>query len=253
MMGRIKKETEGAELRREGLDDYDVWPMGGKLMLIRPPGEVNLVNEESGLEMGGPIAIDAATKARTRLDIARLAVLTPVLHHISLTMSLTIDEDDFPIFIFEEGRAFYEKVGPYDANGSGSSEDSSKAFFPSLASLSVVSESVGDDLATRKLTDAALHWKLDFEVQKTLLVINDSADVIWEDPVCIDGSASGKFKWCWKFRDDRERMDGGEAPIFVGTEVDNLSLDMDPNCADLGDPKSLWAATENLLGLLVAT
>ncbi|GAB4842726.1 hypothetical protein Ancab_012701 [Ancistrocladus abbreviatus] len=111
------------------------------------------------------------------------------------------------------------------ATGIGSSEDSSEAFFPSLASLSMVPKSVGDDLATGKLTA--------------------------EEPVCIDGSASGKFKWHQKFRDDKERMDGGEGPIIKGAEVDNFILDLDPNCADFGDPESLWATTEKVLGLPV--
>ncbi|GAB4842747.1 hypothetical protein Ancab_012722 [Ancistrocladus abbreviatus] len=251
-----------AKLRRAGLNDYDVWL------------EVNLVNEESGLggklarwfdsvqawpksdigmgkivwlrflglplhawsdkvfkklveRWGHLVAIDAATKAQTRLDVARFAVLTPVLHHISLT------------------------AGSCVATGIGSSEDSSEAFFASLASLSMVPKSVGDDLATGKLTTAALHWESNTEVQNTLLVINDSANVIQEEPVCIDGSASGKFKWHQKFRDDKERMDGGEGPIIEGAEVDNLRLDLDPNCADFGDPESLWATTEKVLGLPV--
>ncbi|GAB4842746.1 hypothetical protein Ancab_012721 [Ancistrocladus abbreviatus] len=147
--------------------------------------------------------------------------------------------------------AFCEKAGSCVATGIGSSEDSSEAFFASLASLSMVPKSVGDDLATGKLTAAALHWESNTEVQNTLLVINDSANVIQEEPVCIDGSASGKFKWHQKFRDDKERMDGGEGPIIEGAEVDNLRLDLDPNCADFGDPKSLWATTEKVLGLPV--
>ncbi|GAB4837263.1 hypothetical protein Ancab_002165 [Ancistrocladus abbreviatus] len=244
------RRGDHVELRRAGLDDYDVRLMGGRLMLIRPPGEVNLVNEEKGLggkltkwfdsirawsksdvgigrivwlrflgllfhtwsdrvfkklveRWGDLVAIDAATKARTQLDVVRLAILTPVLHHISLIVSLTFDEDGFPIFISKKGMAFCEKVRSCIAIGTGSSEDFSEAFFPSLASLSVVLESVEDNLATRKLTTAALHREPNTEVQKTLLVINDLEDVVWEEPVCIDGSASGKFKWRRKFRDDR--------------------------------------------------
>ncbi|GAB4827896.1 hypothetical protein Ancab_034780 [Ancistrocladus abbreviatus] len=158
-----------AEIRREGLDAFEVQPMGRNLMLIKPHGGVNLVNEEFGL-----------------------AVLTPVMHHISLSVTLKIDEDDFPIFIAEEGMAFGEKVVSWDALGTGSSEDSSEASFPSIASLSVVPESVEDDLGARKFTATALHREPNSEAQKSMLVINDSADVVKEELPRIDGQESGK-------------------------------------------------------------
>ncbi|GAB4852092.1 hypothetical protein Ancab_016282 [Ancistrocladus abbreviatus] len=103
-------------MRREGLDAYDVRLMGGKLMLIKPPGGVYLGNEESGLveRWGDLVAIDAATKARSHLDVARLAVLTPIMQHISLSVTLKIDEDEFPIFIAEEGMTFGEKIVSWD-------------------------------------------------------------------------------------------------------------------------------------------
>ncbi|GAB4827902.1 hypothetical protein Ancab_034786 [Ancistrocladus abbreviatus] len=92
------------------------------------------------------------------------------MHHISLSVTLKIDEDDFPIFIAEEGMAFGEKVVSWDALGTGSSEDSSEASFPSIASLSVVPESVEDDLGARKFTATALHREPNSEAQKSMLV-----------------------------------------------------------------------------------
>ncbi|GAB4850420.1 hypothetical protein Ancab_029724, partial [Ancistrocladus abbreviatus] len=265
--GNRRGDQFNAELRMAALDDYDVRPMGGRLMLIRAPGEVNLANMESGLvgklarwfdtvhvwsklDSGGElVVIKAATKARTQLDVARFAVLTPVLHYISLTVRLAVDEDKFPIFITEEGRAICEKVGSIVYASMGSSEDSSEALFSLLALLSMVPESVGDDFAAGKLSAIALPQEYNTKLQNPLLAINDLADVIREEPLRNDGFESGKTEWRWKFRDDKDRMDGGETSIIEGVEVENSRLDMDPNNADLGDPETLWAATEKALGL----
>ncbi|GAB4859860.1 hypothetical protein Ancab_011341 [Ancistrocladus abbreviatus] len=201
---------------------------------------------------GDLVTIDAATKARTHLDDARLAVLTPIMHHISLSATLKIDKDDFPIFIAEEGMAFDEKAVSWDVFCTGRSEDSSEASFPSIASLGVVPKLVGDDLDAGKFTAAASHWEPKSKAQKSLLVINDSADVVQEEPPRIDGQGSGKLSWHSKLRDDRERMDDGEVPRFEGVRVDILRLKMGSNCADSGDPKHLWAVTEDDVGFLVA-
>ncbi|GAB4846646.1 hypothetical protein Ancab_025652, partial [Ancistrocladus abbreviatus] len=275
-IGRTKKEKERgsltgelksqylvvnvqAKLRMAGLDDYDVLPVGGRLMLIRPPKEVNVANMESGLvgklarwfdsvrawsksDIGrGRIVwircIDATTKAQTRRDVVRFAVLTLVLHHISLAVRLTVDEDEFPIFIAEEGMGICEKAGSIVYAGTGSLEDSFKACFPSLASLSMVSELVGDDLAVGKLPTVASPPESNTEVQNPLLVINDSMDDVREEPLCNDGLESGKSEWHWRFRDDRDKMDGGGASIIKGAKVDNSRLDMDPS--DNSNPTSI--------------
>ncbi|GAB4827102.1 hypothetical protein Ancab_033985 [Ancistrocladus abbreviatus] len=141
----------------------------------------------------------------------------------------------------------------YDARsivyaGTGSSEDSSKASFPSLALLSKVLKSVGDDLAAGKLPNTTLPRESNTEVQNPLLAINDSADVVREEPFRNDGLESRKIEWHWKFRDDRDRMDGGAMSIIEGAEVDNSRLDMDSNDADSGDSKTLWATIEKALG-----
>ncbi|GAB4858345.1 hypothetical protein Ancab_009819 [Ancistrocladus abbreviatus] len=86
---------------------------------------------------------------------------------------LRIDEDEFPIFIVEEGMAFGDKVVAWDAFGKGSSEDYSKASVPSLDSVSVVPELAGDDLVAGKSLAGASHREHNSEAQKSLMVIND--------------------------------------------------------------------------------
>ncbi|GAB4852091.1 hypothetical protein Ancab_016281, partial [Ancistrocladus abbreviatus] len=109
----------------------------------------------------------------------------------------------------------------------------------------MVSELVGDDLDARKFTAAASHWEPNSEAQNSLLIINDSADVVREELLSVDGHESGKHSWRQIFRDDREKMDCGELPRFEGAGVDFLRLETGSNFANLGDPKYLWATTED--------
>ncbi|GAB4846393.1 hypothetical protein Ancab_025398 [Ancistrocladus abbreviatus] len=176
-----------AELRKAGLDDYDVRPMGGRLMLIKPPGEVNLANME--LRQIRKLArwFDSVW-AWSKSDVG-----IEELCGLDAWVSLFIrDKDKFPSFIAEERMAIYEKIGSIVYAGTGSSEESSEASFPYLALLSVVPESigddsVGDDLVAGKLLVAILPWESNTEVQNPLLAINDLADVVREEPIRNDG------------------------------------------------------------------
>ncbi|GAB4852775.1 hypothetical protein Ancab_016982 [Ancistrocladus abbreviatus] len=145
-MGTNKKE----ELWKASLGDYDVWPMGGRLVLIKRLGDVNLDNIESGqigklarwfdsirpwtqsnVGLGRIVwirCLDVDMKERIRQDVAKFSILTPVLSHISLTMRLMVDEDEFPIFITKEGTTTSEKLRIIASTCKGISNESSEAF-----------------------------------------------------------------------------------------------------------------------------
>ncbi|GAB4852809.1 hypothetical protein Ancab_017012 [Ancistrocladus abbreviatus] len=200
-------------------------------------------------QWGELAAINVDTKERTWLYVARFAILTPILSHISLIVRLMVDKDEFPIFIAEEGMATIEKPIIIASACKGISDESSKASLPpSLASLSVVLEFVGENIAAEKLPIIVFPWESNTEVQNPILVINDSMDSIREEPIHNDGLESGKIEFCWKFREDRGRKDDGGTSMSKGTEVGKSRLDMDFHSTDLGDPKTHWVATEKVMG-----
>ncbi|GAB4832703.1 hypothetical protein Ancab_006720 [Ancistrocladus abbreviatus] len=118
-------------------------------------------------------------------------------------MSLMVNEDEFPIFIAEERTATSEKPRIIAFACKRISDKSSEASFPSLASLSVVSESIGEDIATIKLPTAVFPWESNTKVQNPILAINDLVDFVQEEPIRNDGLKSGKIEFHWKFREDR--------------------------------------------------
>ncbi|GAB4844007.1 hypothetical protein Ancab_013971 [Ancistrocladus abbreviatus] len=125
-----------------------------------------------------------------------------------------------------------EKVVAWDAFGTGSSKDSSEASVLSLAPVSMVPELVGNDLDAEKFTTSASHQEHNSEARKSLLVINDSVEVVREEPPRMDG-------------DDRVKIDSGEVPRFEGAVVDFCRLETGSNYANSGEPKLLWATNED--------
>ncbi|GAB4831479.1 hypothetical protein Ancab_005496 [Ancistrocladus abbreviatus] len=104
----------------------------------------------------------------------------------------------------------------------------------------------GDDLATGKFIAGDSHREHKFEAQKSLIVINDSVEGVREETPRVDGRESGKHSWHRIFRDGREKINRGEVPRREGAVVDFGRLETGSIYANSGDPKLLWAATEDV-------
>ncbi|GAB4837280.1 hypothetical protein Ancab_002180 [Ancistrocladus abbreviatus] len=196
------------ELWKAGLLDYSVRSLGGKLVLIKPLGDANLINlktenkgklakcgvfSKSAEQWGDLVAMDVDTIDRNRLDVARFSIFTNTLGFITTTLRLMVNEDECSIFVAEEGPTPIERVRAGYPDRKESSVESSRASLHRYASVSVVPESVEEICIAGKMATANASREPNTEDHNYFLRINALANEVQGEPASYDGLESRKF------------------------------------------------------------
>ncbi|GAB4854262.1 hypothetical protein Ancab_022849 [Ancistrocladus abbreviatus] len=165
--------------------------------------------------------------------------------YITTTLRLMVDEDEFSIFIAEEGTSLIERSRAIYSDCKGISDESSKTSLPPFASISVVPKSVGEIIVDRKMPAAVLPREPNTKVHSPILGINASVPIVQEEPIRDDGLELEKIEFHWQSRGGECRKVGGEKPRNVGVEMDNQRLELDNQLAKSGDrAKALGCSSE---------
>ncbi|GAB4852039.1 hypothetical protein Ancab_016232, partial [Ancistrocladus abbreviatus] len=158
---------------------------------------------------------------RKQLDVARFAVFTSTLCDITMNLQLTVDKDEFSIFIVEEGMSPNDRARAISSDCKGSSDELSEASFSSYASIIVVPKSVGEVISAERPLIVASPLEPNIKAHNSSLRINISANKAQNKPIRYDGLESKKFEFHMQFRGGMCRKVGGENLRDTSSEVDN--------------------------------
>ncbi|GAB4832068.1 hypothetical protein Ancab_006088 [Ancistrocladus abbreviatus] len=175
-------------------------------------------------------------KARKRLDVGRFAILTSNLSYITKSLFLKVDEDESPIHLIEETPCPFERAQEDWVDNMGDSDDSSEVGKHSLASISVVPESVEEGIVSDKLP---------------IVVLSPKPNP--KEPTSNDEVLSGKFEFHRLRRAKVYSKDNWEELFNSDTEVDNQRLEgrshsTNSHSTNTVHPPQEWVANDDLLG-----